>query len=158
MLTNRRKQLLDVLECIGDPSYPDVVIEMLQKLDFERGFFILQNCITHLHELGAWGETWGAFVEKHGRLASYVAPTIEGILRRDALVALRSSITDPEQRFFLALLLNVPERSEILDMVAQKFEGDAIKHLERWTEAIKEANEDAAWVLETHYPDLLLDS
>lgn len=157
-LTNRRKQLLDLLEYTNDSSYSEVVGEMLQKLDFERGFFILQNCVTHLHEIGSWGDVWSVFVQKHGRLASYVAPTIEDILRRDALVGLRSGITDPDQRFFLALLLNVPNRLEILKMVGQRFEGDPEECLQRWMKAVMDAHEDASWVLKTFYGDLLADS
>ena len=42
-LTARRKQLLDVLEQMEDPTYPALVMEMIEGLDFERGFFILQN-------------------------------------------------------------------------------------------------------------------
>ena len=155
-LTNRRKQLLDVLECTGDSSYVEVVVQMLQKLDFERGFFILQNCVAHLHEVGSWRDVWSVFASKHGRLASFVEPTIEGILRRDALVALRSGVTDTEQRFFLALLLNLSDRTEILNTIAQKFGGSPETHFQGWMEGVREAHEDASWVLETYYSDILL--
>ena len=42
-LTTRRKQLLDVLEAAGNEDYGPIVVKMLKELDFERGFFILQN-------------------------------------------------------------------------------------------------------------------
>jgi hypothetical protein len=45
-LTMRRKQLLDVLEKTGDPAYPELLSAILAELDFERGFFILQNSAT----------------------------------------------------------------------------------------------------------------
>ena len=45
-LTLRRKQILDMLERTDDPSYPELIVEMLEDLDFERGFLVLQNGIV----------------------------------------------------------------------------------------------------------------
>jgi hypothetical protein len=112
-LTTRRKQLLDVLEQMEDPHYPALVMEMIEGLDFERGFFILQNGMGYLRSLGKWEESLLAFQQKHGALAEFVAPTLEEIVRRDGLAELRGSITEIEHRFFLALLLNVPSRADI---------------------------------------------
>jgi hypothetical protein len=44
--------------------------------------------------------------------------------RRDGITALRGTVTEVEHRFFLALLLNVPEREGILRMVGQRFAED----------------------------------
>src|SRR4029077_5866317 len=55
-LTARRKQLLDVLEKTDDSAYATLVREMAGTLDFERGFFALQNCLGHLRNLGEWEE------------------------------------------------------------------------------------------------------
>ena len=122
-LTMRRKQLLDVLEQIGDPDYPELVLEMIGELDFERGFFILQNGMGP-PESRSWEEASGGFRQKHGALARFVAPTLEEIVRRDGIAALRSTITEVEHRFFLALLLNVPGRADLLELVAQRFPGE----------------------------------
>jgi hypothetical protein len=57
--------------------------------------------------------------------------------RLDQLVALRSSITEPDLRFFLALLLNVEERSVILALVRQRFpEDDPRLRVLAWTGAL----------------------
>jgi hypothetical protein len=84
-LTTRRKQLLDVLEKMDDPAYPELLIEMLNELDFERGFFILQNGVGYLRSLERWEECLETFRQKHGRLAENVAPTLDEIIRRDGL-------------------------------------------------------------------------
>lgn len=154
-LTNRRKQLLDVLERTEDPSYPALVVEMLEKLDFERGFFILQNGIGYLRSLGAWEEAWEAFQDKHGPLADYVAPTLEEILRRDGLAALRGSVSGVEHRFFLALLLNVPERADILNFVAQRYPGEPMETILRWAEELTESSEMGTWILDAQFPEEL---
>ena len=151
-LTTRRKQLLDVLERTGDPDYTALVLEMIVALDFERGFFILQNCIVHLRALGDWEEVWATFAEKHGELATAVAPTLEEILRRDGITALRGSIEEVEHRFFLSLLLNLERRDDILEMVTQKFPGDPLPTILRWAEELMQFTETGVWILDAEFP------
>jgi hypothetical protein len=152
-LTMRRKQLLDLLETTGDPAYPELVAEMLATLDFERGFFILQNCMGHLRALGAWEEVWKVFRRKHRALAEYVAPTLDEIVRRDGLAGLRGSITDVEHRFFLALLLNVPRRAELLRFVGQRFPGKPAETIARWAEELMELSDAGTWILDAQFPE-----
>ena len=146
-LTNRRKQLLDVLEAVEDPGYAHIVAEMLGELDFERGFFILQNCVVALRSSGEWEAVWEVFAKRHGAKADLAALTFEEILRRDALVALRSTVTEVEHRFFLALLLNVPEAGQILKLVAERFPGPPEATVRRWVREMAEAGvEDSGLV------------
>ena len=147
-LTLRRKQLLDVLETLGDPSYPALVCEMLENLDFERGFFTLQNGMVHLQASGFWEDAWAVFEAKHGRLAGYVRPTLEEILRRDALVGLRGNVVDVEHRFFLALILNNLDRKDLLRFVELRYGGDPAETVAHWQAELEECYEDAAWVLQ----------
>ena len=53
-LTMRRNQLLNVLETLGHSAYSLLVREMITKLDFERGFFILRDSMGCLQDLGEW--------------------------------------------------------------------------------------------------------
>ena len=152
-LTNRRKQLLDLMEQTGDETYAERVGEMIGKLDFERGFFILQNGITHLRRIGAWDEVWSLFERKHGALAAPVLPTLEEILRRDGLVALRSSIEDVEHRFFLALLLNLERREDIVAMIRQKGVDDPIGQIVQWAEELMQVSESGLWLLDARMPE-----
>ena len=137
-LTLRRKQILDTLEALQDPTYPDAVLECLAELDFERGFFILQNCAETLHLHGAWSKVFKAFRKKHGPKANLIPPTLAGIRERDHLVALRSEVTDPELRFFLALKLNLPEESERLRLIRKRFKGDPRERIKRWENDLQE--------------------
>ena len=151
-LTMRRKQLLDVLEQTEDPAYPDLVLEMIGQLDFERGFFILQNGVGHLRNLGQWEEALGAFEKKHGPLADGVAATLDEIIRRDGLAALRSSITEIDHRFFLALLLNVADRKVILDLVSRRFPGNPVNTILRWVEELSDLSAVGIWILDAEFP------
>jgi hypothetical protein len=152
-LTRRRKQLLDVMEKTYDPAYPELVVKMVRDLDFERGFFTLQNGIGYLREIGAWLDALDAFQTKHGELARYVAPTLEEIVRRDGLVALRTSIEDIDLRFFLALLLNVPRREDLLKMIAQRYAGDPVKTILGWAEELCDVSEFGVWLLDAEFPE-----
>jgi hypothetical protein len=151
-LTMRRKQLLDVLERVGDPEYPELVLALVGELDFERGFFILQNAANHLRSHGAWEEIWAAFEQKHGKLARFVVPTIEEIIRRDGISALRGSVEDVELRFFLALLLNAPRRADIMGMIARRIPGDPLETTLRWAEELMEISDDGVRLLDAEFP------
>jgi hypothetical protein len=151
-LTTRRLQLLDVLDRTGAADYAEVVRGMVAALDYERGFFTLQNCLGALREQGEWEETWNVFAEKHGELAAYAAPTLAEIVWRDRLVNLRGSIEDAEHRFFLALLLNVPRAPEILRLVAERFPGDPVATVLGWVEDLSESSDAGTWILDAEYP------
>ena len=152
-LTTRRLQLLDVLDRTGAEDYADVVRAMVASLDYERGFFTLQNCLGALRERGEWEETWNVFAKKHGALAAYAAPTLEEIVWRDRLVHLRSSIEDADHRFFLALLLNVSQASDLLRLVAGRFHGDPVTTVLGWAEELSESSDAGTWILDAEYPD-----
>jgi hypothetical protein len=154
-LTARRKQLLDVMEKTRDADYPHVLAEMLERLDFERGFFVLQNCMAYLRELDQWEKAWSVFEQRHGRLAEYVGPSLDGIVRRDRLVGLRSAVTEVEHRFFLALLLTVERREDILALVEQRFPGDPVETIMQWADELAETSEIGTSILDAEFPEEL---
>jgi hypothetical protein len=155
-LTMRRKQILEVLEQSGDPGYAELVHEMIAELDFERGFFILQHCMGHLAELEAWDSVLQAFEEKHGELAAGVAATLEENVRRDVIKEMRSAISEPEHRFFLALLMNVPARADLLTLVAQRFPAvDPTETVLRWAMELAGETEFSFAILDAMFPEEL---
>lgn len=155
-LMTRRMQVLDMLEATEDASYAKVVLTMIQDLDFERGFHTLQNCMITLQHLGEWQHVLGAFQKKHGPLAAGVEVTLNEWVRRDTIKSLRGRITDPELRFFLALLLNVPERRDILALVAQRFtEAPPIETILRWAEELLEETYSGVAILDAVFPEEL---
>ena len=151
-LTTRRKQLLDVLEQTGAPDYADLVLEMLDELDLERGFFILQNCIGHLRNLGEWDRAWSLFARKHGSAVIPIKQTLEEIIRRDALTAMRSKVEDVEHRFFLALLLNLERREDLLRLITSRHRGNAATTILRWASELIQFDETGVWLLDARIP------
>ncbi|MCP5557940.1 MAG: hypothetical protein H7A55_09335 [Verrucomicrobiaceae bacterium] len=136
-LTVRRKQLLDVLEQIEDPSYAELAQQMIADLDFERGFFILQHCMGTLQNLGEWEAVLAGFEGKHGLLAVGIGATLAEGLRRQIIKDMRGCVTDPEHRFFIALLMNVPTRKDLFALTKQRFpEATPEATLCRWVEEL----------------------
>jgi hypothetical protein len=154
-LNARRLQLLDVMERTGDPAYGDTVVELAGALDFERGFFVLQNCLEGLRACGRWKDAWSAFRARHGRLAAGVDRTLDEIVWRDRVVGLRSRVTDVEHRFLLALLLNVPGKAKILELIGGRYPGKPGKTIMRWAEELTEASEEGTWILDAAFPGKL---
>jgi hypothetical protein len=154
-LSTRRNQLLDMLEKLDDPSYPELVQQMIESLDFERGFFVLQNGVTYLRNIDTWDQVWAAFREKHGQLSDYVVPTLSEIIWREGLISYRGTITDVEHRFFLALLLNVPKREDIIDLVSKSHEGDPIENIMRWVSELSLSSDEGTYILDAAFPQEL---
>ena len=156
LLTMRRTQLLDVLEQIGEAGYAQLVMDMLAHLDFERGFYVLQHCMGHLQQLDAWDAAIKLFKKKHGTLAAGVAATLHEEVRRNVIKSMRSTIIEPEHRFFLALLMNAPTRAGLLALVAQRFPEQApVDIVLRWAGDLMEASEEGVTILDACFPEAL---
>ena len=155
-LTARRKQLLDVLERVGDAGYAGLVAEMVDDLDFERGFSVLYHCMGYLQQLGQWEPVLRAFEKKHGAAAAGVAATLKEDARRGVIKGLRGSVTEPEHRFFLALLMNAPTREDLLALVAQRFPGEEpVAVVLRWAEELTDVSDEGVTVLDAWFPESL---
>ncbi len=152
-LTMRRKQLLDVLEQTEDAGYAEIALEMIADLDFERGFSVLYHCMGYLQQLDQWSPVLRAFEKKHGALAAGVAATLNEEVRRNDIRSLRSTVTDPEHRFFLALLMNAPTRPVLLKLVKQRFPKEApAAAVLRWVEELMEVSDEGVAILDALFP------
>lgn len=153
-LTARRKQLLDALETVGDPNYAALVGEMLERLDFERGFSILRHAMPRLQDLGTWDDALAIFCERHGDLAKGVPDTLAECHRRENITRMRQHIDDPDHRFFLALLMNVGNRTDIHALIAERFPDQApIDTILGWAEELIEFNDFGITLLDAVFPE-----
>lgn len=77
--------------------------------------------------------------EAHGDLVDLVLPVFEEQIRQNDIVLRRATITGEEHRFFLALLLNVPDREKILELVKARFpETDPVEKILDWVEELSQ--------------------
>lgn len=153
-LMARRTQLLDVLEELHDPTYVEIALAMIAELDFAHGFAVLQHGMRHLQNVAGWEIALEAFQAKHGPLADGIRATLDEVARRATIVELRRTITEPEHRFFLALLLNVRTRTDLLALVAERFpEHPPLATVLRWADELCEATEFGTAILDAEFPE-----
>jgi len=155
-LTTRRKQLLDVLETLNDPSYATLVGEMVESLDFERGFSILNHAMARLQDLDEWEPVLATFQKRHGELAKGVPETLAECLRRETISRMRHYIDHSEHRFFLALLMNVRNRKDIDALITQRFPDQSpIATILGWGEELIGPTDFGIALLDAAFPESL---
>jgi len=57
----------------------------------------------------------------HGGIVTSLADSVQQFSDQKLLSRMRRRVHEPELRFFLALLMNVPDRSDLLHMVSKRF-------------------------------------
>ncbi len=155
-LTMRRQQLLDVLETLDDADYARFVNEMVDGLDFERGFHILRHAMPRLRNLDEWDAALKTFQNRHSDLAKGVPDTLDESLRRETLTAMRQHIGDPEHRFFLALLMNIPTLKDILAFITKRVpDQPPITTILGWAEELIEPGDFGMTLLDAAFPETL---
>jgi len=155
-LTMRRKQLLDVLETLNHPSYVTLVGEMVESLDFERGFSILNHAMARLQDLDEWEPVLAMFQKRHGELAKGVPATLAECLRRETISQMRYHIDNPDHRFFLALLMNVQNRKDIYALITERFPDQSpIATILGWAEELIEPTDFGITLLDAVFPETL---
>ena len=69
---------------------------------------------------------------------------------------MRRMVHEPEHRFFLALLLNLSSRKDLLAMVEHRFPGKSLATVMRWVEELVEISEFGMGILDAEMPPELL--
>ncbi len=145
--TIKRVQSASLLLTIAHPDADAMIGELLARSDFQTAFSILDLARTHLlgnrleKEFGisAGEQRFQTLMEiarrRHGELVDLIQPVFEEAERQHNLIQRRAQITSNEHRFFLALLLNIPDRQKVLDLVKQRFpEQDPVATVTDWVE------------------------
>ncbi|HKP69652.1 MAG TPA: hypothetical protein VJV05_10250 [Pyrinomonadaceae bacterium] len=144
--TTRKMLAASVLFQVDHPDTDRLVDEMLATSDFHTSFLILSfihGALRHrplgqLFKLDASSDRFERFLEIVCRRHGAKADRLDEVFRhRDAsneIVRRRGYVTDPEHRFFFALLLNVEDRETILRLIGSRFPGvDPIEKILDWT-------------------------
>ncbi len=144
--TTKKLQSLIPLIRVDHPDTDRLISGMLETADFQTSLAILSTAHSHLSggHLGQLfnleGPTarFASFVDiavrRHGAKASRLNEIFAHRDRVNDLVRRRGYVTDPEHRFFFALLLNVEGRSRILSLVKERFpDAEPIDKILDWT-------------------------
>ncbi|MFY9555699.1 MAG: hypothetical protein WAV47_13380 [Blastocatellia bacterium] len=145
----KRLQSAALLLNIKHPQADELIGELLSCSDFQTAFSVLDvaygplmnDRLERAFGLSTGKERFESLVEiarrRHGELVDFILPVFEEARREQNLIYRRGQITSNEHRFFLALLLNVPDRAKVLDLVRQRYpENDPVDTIVDWVEEL----------------------
>lgn len=128
------------------PDADQRLAEMLEKADFQSTFTILgnfrgflrQNHIEHFFNVEQTENRFDKIFEivkkRHGKLSEMILPIYAHLDTINEYVNRRSYVTNPEHRFFFALLMNVDGKERILSLIKERFPDDEpIEKVLDWT-------------------------
>jgi len=148
-LEMRRRQTTALLLSIQHPRADELIGELISASDFQTAFFVLQSvfhtitndALERVFGLQTGAERFDALLSiarrRHGELADLIPAVLAEEQRQYNITKRRSQITGSEHRFFLALLLNVPDRVRVLELIAGRFpDADPVETVLRWVEEL----------------------
>ena len=141
----RKVQTVSLLLRMKHPEADRFIEDLLDESDFHTAFAVLEQafdflCHRELEEIIGVSRSRDRFEalldrarNKHGQLADLLSPVFEEGWRQGEITRRRTEIKGQDHRFFLALLLNVPDRGTVLRLVKEKFpERDAVDLVVSW--------------------------
>lgn len=141
----KKVQTVSLLLNMKHPEADQFVSDLLDAADFQTTFAVLQsafdflgnNELEGLFQLSKSADRFRAMLGRarlrHGQLVDLLPPVFEEKQRQADIAKRRGMIDGGDHRFFLALLLNVPERAMVLDLIRQRFpDADPVDLAVRW--------------------------
>jgi len=130
-LLRKRLQFLRMLHRSRRESYWAVAASILAPGDFLTTYFVLDQgyTLTDGAEASEAARDRARLVALaragHDEDIDALVPVLEAGAARRGLIARRDAETDAEMRFFLAVVLTVPDRRTLLDLVAKRYPMEA---------------------------------
>jgi len=147
----KKLQTIGLLLGMKHKDADEMIGDLVCASDFHTAYFVLENTFHQLKSnqmdslfgLSTGNDRFSAILERartvHGELIDLLVPVLEEQVRQHDIVMRRGSITGEEHRFFLALLLNVPSREKILELVKSRFpESDPVEKILDWVEELSQ--------------------
>ncbi len=131
--TTKKMQCVSAMIRAKYPRADEFIADWLRTSDFQTTFHILSSLRSHLQSnqidqlfnLSAPKTRLDSLMEvvreRHGERANIFTQIFANIEKLDEILRLRNFVTDPEHRFFLALLMNVEGRERIFSLVKERF-------------------------------------
>jgi hypothetical protein len=113
--------LLSVASALNREQAVELLVSKGTCLDFPRLFMVVKENHSYLSQESDWEQFMEAAREVHGHLSEHLAQMVKSEKRRTSLISARNGVTDPNLRFFLALLLNLPSRPWIHRFIQENF-------------------------------------
>ena len=125
-------RVIDLLSHLDRPVFREFWCGHVARLEFPRMAILFRRYHGQLDQ-----QETAAFRRSaenvHGDLIPALFDSMERFANQQLLARMRERVQDPELRFFLALLMNVPARSDLLRMVTERFpERDPVACCAQW--------------------------
>ena len=141
----RKLQTVELLLKMKHPEADRFIGDLVDSSDFQTTYAVLKRafqflCHRELEEMlgvSRSSDRFQALLDrargKHGELADLLLPVFEEEWRQEEITQRRATVKSEDHRFFLAMLLNVPERATVLRLIRQKFpDQDPIELVVGW--------------------------
>lgn len=145
----KKVQAAGLLFNVKHPETDSLISDMLSFSDFQTAFSILDlasgtlsnNRLERAFGLSTGNQRFDSLLDvarkRHGDLVDLILPIFEEVQRQQNLIHRRGQITSNEHRFLLALLLNVPDRVKLLELVKQRVpDRNPIETVMEWIEEL----------------------
>ena len=138
----RQLDCLGVLRSIDHADYLDCARSYMERSDLGR---VDRMLVSHLAADG-YDETFEKLLDAARPLFrdrfEMMRESYDAAAREAAIISRRQRITDPDHRFFLALILNLPDRATIFDLVRRRYSRDPAELIADWVEAMAKKPDD----------------
>jgi hypothetical protein len=148
--TVKKQQTISMLLRVNAPETDEMIDNLLAESDFQTSFHLLSAIKANLggrmddfFQLDAGKNRFNRFLETVGRKHPNQADVFPRVFaeaeRQQEIVNRRTFVTDPDLRYFLALLLNVEGRERILALVEERAPAqNPLDTILDWTLALSE--------------------
>ena len=146
---HRKIQTVALLLSSNHPDADQMICDLLNASDFLTTFLILNTAFRHLgsntleklFRVSKSMDRYHAMLDharqRHGTLVDLLSAVFELDQTQNDIIARRGMVEGADHRLFLGLLLNVPERAKLLELITQRFpDNDAIELIIRWVEEL----------------------
>jgi hypothetical protein len=145
--TARKIQTLDLLHKLNHADFEPLARATVRKADS----FLAFKLLTHLMKRFERPERYNEFLESvrpaHDELIEALKAYADDERRDEYIIVRRQLVKEPEQRFFLALLLNLREQRRILEVVRSAFpEQQPVEAILRWVGELAKLDAIHEWV------------
>lgn len=130
---DKKTQTISLLLSMKHPEADRFVTDLLDDADFQTTFAVLNtafrflgnNELEGLFQLSKSADRFRLMLEhartKHGEIVDLLPAVFDEEQRQSDITKRRGMIEGEDHRFFLALLLNVPDRATVLELIEQKY-------------------------------------
>lgn len=128
----RNLQILSAIEQVDRPRYVDTLARLIPTSDLYTTYRYMRQYYERPTRNDERVALAALVRDAHGERGDKLIACLEHVAHDGFLIDKRKQLRDGDHRFFVALLLNVPDRATILRLIQRRYPGDPVDHVVRW--------------------------